>query len=60
MLYGGGGVLCLLETVEHLVGEELAEVVHLVPQDGGQGQEVGVLGLLLLAQIILVCAAELA
>ena len=58
MLYGGGGVLCLLETVEHLVGEELAKVVH--PEDGGQGEEVGVLGLLLLAQIILVCAAELA
>ena len=52
------GVLCPSEGLQDLVGQQLSEVVDLVPQQGGQGEEEGVLGLLLLAEVLELGAAE--
>ena len=44
----------------HLVGQELAKIVDTVPKEGGQGQEECVLRLVLHAQVIQLCAAQVA
>ena len=52
------GVLCSSERLQDLVCQQLSEVVNLLTEQGREGEEEGVLGLLLLAEIVQVRAAE--